>query len=155
VIGIVSRIGDDKFGRGCFEKSAGLRGVAFLARGEDETDRASSPRTAVDLGAQARLASVRWPDFEPPFCTAGVLVSADNRGVLIRYSKSGSSDMASKTRCQNSLRPWLSSDAITWVFPPKGYAYRSLIPRRWGSKTNGCSVPALIASDFVQAVFSG
>ena len=35
----------------------------------------------VDLGAQARLASVRWPDFEPPFCTAGVLVSADNRGV--------------------------------------------------------------------------
>jgi hypothetical protein len=59
-------------GRGCFEKSAGLRGVAFLA-------------------------------FEPPFCTAGVLVSADNRGVLIRYSKSGSSDMASKTRCQNSL----------------------------------------------------
>ena len=53
------------------------------------------------------------------------------------------------------LRPWLLSDAITWVFPPKGYAYRSLIPRRWGSKTNGCSVPAPIASDFVQAVFSG
>ena len=46
VIGIVSRIGDDKFGRGSFEKSAGLRGVAFLARGEDETDRASSPRRA-------------------------------------------------------------------------------------------------------------
>ena len=103
VIGIVSRIGDDKFGRGCFEKSAGLRGVAFLARGEDETDRASSPRTAVDLGAQARLASVRWPDFEPPFCTAGVLVSADIVESMIRYSKSGSSDMASKTRCQNSL----------------------------------------------------
>ena len=54
VIGIVSRIGDDKFGRGCFEESAGLRGVAFLAPGEDETDRApQSAHSQVDLGAQA------------------------------------------------------------------------------------------------------
>ena len=54
VVGIVSGVGDDKFSRGCFEKSAGLRGVAFLARGEEETDRApQSAHRQVDLGAQA------------------------------------------------------------------------------------------------------
>lgn len=68
VIGIVSRIGDDKFGRGCFEKSAGLRGVAFLARGEDETDRAPQPaHSQVDLGAQAASRASDGLILSPPF----------------------------------------------------------------------------------------
>ena len=46
VIGIVSRIGDDKFGRGCFEESAGLRGVAFLAPVRTKPTGHPSPRTA-------------------------------------------------------------------------------------------------------------
>src|ERR1700722_17384189 len=41
-----------------------------------------SPRTAPSGSwCSGRLANVRWLDLEPPFCTAGVLVSADNRGV--------------------------------------------------------------------------
>lgn len=68
VIGIVSCIGDDKFGRGGFEKSAGLWGVASLARGEDETDRASqSAHSQVDLGAQAASRASDGLILSPPF----------------------------------------------------------------------------------------
>jgi len=68
VIGIVSRIGDDKFGRSRFEKSAGLRGVAFLARGEDETDGApQSAHSQVDLGAQAASRASDGLILSPPF----------------------------------------------------------------------------------------
>jgi len=68
VIGIVSRIGDDKLGRDCFEKSAGLRGVAFLAGGEDETDRApQSAHRQMDLGAQAASRASDGLILSPPF----------------------------------------------------------------------------------------
>jgi hypothetical protein len=68
VIGIVSCVGDDKFSRGCSEKSVGLRGVAFLARSEDETDRASqSAHSQVDLGAQAASRASDGLILSPPF----------------------------------------------------------------------------------------
>src|SRR6476620_9717438 len=68
VIGIVSRIGDDKFGRGCFEESAGSRGVDVLAPGEDDADWA--PRSAhsqVDLGALAGSAASEGLILSPLF----------------------------------------------------------------------------------------
>jgi hypothetical protein len=62
------RIGDDKFGHGCFKKSAGLRGVAFLARGEDETGwAAQSAHSQVDLGAQAASRASDGLILSPPF----------------------------------------------------------------------------------------
>ena len=68
VVGIESGIGDDKFGRGCFKKSAGLRGIAFLARGEEETGwAAQSAHSQVDLGAQAAPRASDGLILSPPF----------------------------------------------------------------------------------------
>src|SRR4029077_12089556 len=74
---------------GAARRALALRGVAFLARGEEETDRApQSAHRQVDLGAQAAPRAsdslILSPPFAPLACWGARIIVES----MIRYSKS-------------------------------------------------------------------
>jgi hypothetical protein len=97
VVGIIGGIGDDDIGGHAFDERPGLRYIACLAGGEDEAHRTGRRDGSWWSG---RRASVRWPDCEPPFAPLECWWARTMVESTIRYSKSGSSDIASKMRRQ-------------------------------------------------------
>src|SRR5215212_8732084 len=106
VIGVIGRVGHDDLLRQTFDQRAGLGRITSLAGCEREPDRASqAPDRQMDLGAQAAARApnglILSPFFAPLACWwARTMVES-----TIRYSKSGSSDTASKIRRQTPF--WL------------------------------------------------
>ena len=73
VIGIVGGVGDDRLGRRILQQASRLRGIAGLAGGEHEADRAAEPSHGeVDLGGQAATRAsdrlIASPPFAPLAC---------------------------------------------------------------------------------------
>ena len=108
---VVGCIGQYGFGWQAFDQRIGLRGVSFLASREREAHRAPKASYGhVDLGAQAAARTAQClvgrglifsPLFAPEACWwARMMVES-----TIKYSKSGSSDIAAKMRHQMPL--WL------------------------------------------------
>jgi hypothetical protein len=83
-----------------------------MAGGENEADRAAEPPDGeMDLGAQTAARAAEGLIFRPPFFAPEAcwwaLTTVES---MTRYSKSGSSDIASKMRNQMPLRLQRVSD---------------------------------------------
>jgi hypothetical protein len=67
-VGVIGGASDHHFGRQPFDERAGLRRVARLAAGEDETDRASQAADGeVDFGGQPAARAADGLILSPPF----------------------------------------------------------------------------------------
>jgi curved DNA-binding protein CbpA len=101
VVGVIGGIGDDDIGGHAVDERSGLRSITGLAGGEDEAHRAAQAANGeMDLGGQAAARAsdglIASPPFAPQECWwARTMVES-----TIKYSKSGSSDSASKMRRQ-------------------------------------------------------
>src|SRR6267142_478373 len=106
VIGIIGCIGHDDLGGQPLDQGSGLRCIALLTCGQHEphgTSQASNGH--VNLGAQATARAADRLIFRPPFLAPAACWWARTMvESTIRYSKSGSSDIASKIRHQTPLR---------------------------------------------------
>lgn len=99
VVGVVG-VGHDDLGGEILDQGAGPGRVALLSGGEGEVDGAAQASDGhVDLGAQATARTTKGLIFSPPFFAPAACWWARTMvESTIRYSKSGSSDMAAKMR---------------------------------------------------------
>lgn len=105
VIGVVGGVSDNKLGRSAIEQRASLRGIAGLASREDEADWASEPSDGeMNFCGQAAARTADGLILSPPFAPLACWWARTMVESMIRYSKSGSSDIAAKMRCQTPLR---------------------------------------------------
>jgi transposase len=104
-VGVVGRIGNDHLGRKPVDQRVGLRAVAALSAGQGEAHwGAQAANGQVDLGTQAAAGAAKGLIFSPPFFAPAACWWARMMVLsTIRYSKSGSSDMASKMRRHTPL----------------------------------------------------
>jgi hypothetical protein len=103
-VGVVGGIGEDRGRPIGAEQRQGLRGVAALAGGQDDPDGAAQATNGeVDLGARAATGAADGLILRPFFAPAACWCARTTVLSMIRYSKSGSSAMAVKTRCQTPL----------------------------------------------------
>lgn len=88
-----------------YDQAVSLWAVATLAAGQGEPHGcAQAPDSHVDLGAQATAGTAKGLIFRPPFLAPAACWWARMMVLsTIRYSKSGSSDIASKMRRQTPL----------------------------------------------------
>src|SRR5260370_35217544 len=99
VVGDIGGLGDDGLGGHAVDERPGRRGITGLAGGEHEGHRtAQAAHGEMDLVGQAAARAsdglIASPPFAPPECWwARTMVES-----TIKYSKSGSSDTASKMR---------------------------------------------------------
>src|SRR3990170_3471353 len=106
-IAVIGGIRHDDFCRQALDQGVGLWGVALLTSRESKPHRAAeATHGEMDLGAQAAAGAAKGLIFRPPFFApaacwwARMIVES-----TIRYSKSGSSEIAAKMRHQTPL--WL------------------------------------------------
>lgn len=105
VVGVVSGVSDDDLGGCAIKEETSLRRIARLACGEDEADRAAEPPNGkMDLGAQAAARTSEGLILSPPFAPLACWCARTIVESMIRYSKSGSSDIVAKIRAQTPLR---------------------------------------------------
>src|ERR1700690_3581527 len=106
MIGIIGCVGHDDLGRQSLNQGGGLRRVALLTCGKREPHRTSQASNGhVNLGAQATARAADRLIFRPPFLAPAACWWARTMvESTIRYSKSGSSDIASKIRHQTPLK---------------------------------------------------
>lgn len=105
VVGVVGRVGHDDFGGKVFDQGTRLGHIAHLARRKRKAHRASqSSDSQVDFGAQAAARTANGLILSPPFAPLACWEARTMVESTIRYSKSGSSDMASKMRHHTPLR---------------------------------------------------
>jgi len=101
VIGVIGRVGHHDGGALKAEKGRGLRHVAFLPGGQTDADGTAKPTDGdVDLSAQATAGAAKGLIFSPFFAPAACWCARTIVESRIKYSKSGSSAIAVKMRCQ-------------------------------------------------------
>src|SRR5258705_5338932 len=105
VIGVIGRIGHDDLGRQSLDQGGRLRCIALLTCGKREPHRTSQAANGhMYLGAQATARATDRLIFRPPFFAPAACWCARTMvESTIRYSKSGSSDIASNIRHQTPL----------------------------------------------------
>src|SRR3954451_2513893 len=105
VIGVVGCVRHDNLGREAFDQGCCLRGVALLTCGQDESHWAPQASNGqMYFGAQATTRAAKRLIFRPPFLAPAACWWARTMvESTIRYSKSGSSDIAWKMRSQTPL----------------------------------------------------
>src|SRR5690606_32472972 len=102
---VIGRVGYDDLGRQVLDQGIALRCIALLTCGECEADRtAETAHGHVDLGAQAPTGAAKGLIFSPFFAPAACWWARMLVLATIRYSKSGSSDIADKMRHRTPLR---------------------------------------------------
>ena len=104
VVGVIGGVGHDDLSGQAFDQGSGLRDIAHLARREQEAHGASqTPDGQMDFGAQATARAADGLILSPPFAPLACWWARTMVESTIRYSKSGSSDIASKIRRQTPL----------------------------------------------------
>src|SRR5260370_19976889 len=104
VVGVIGCIGDDDIGGHALDEGPGLRRIACLAGGQHEAHRASqAAHGEMDLGGQAAARASDGLIANPPFAPLECWWARTIVDSAISYSKSGSSDRASKMRRQTPL----------------------------------------------------
>src|SRR5258708_24666099 len=105
MIGVVGCVGHDDLGREAFQQSSRLRCIALTCGQHEPHGTSQASNGHMNLGAQATARAADRLIFRPPFLAPAACWWARTMvESTIRYSKSGSSDIASKIRHQTPLR---------------------------------------------------